>query len=690
MRHALLLAGVIVFTFIAYSNSFHTLFLFDNDQVILKDTRIQAVTSDNIRRILTHSYWEANPSGLYRPLTTLSYLLNYAVLGNGASPVGYHWFNLILHFINIGLVYALGLAIFEQIPAALLLSALWGLHPVQTEAVTNIVGRADLLAGFSVLAAVLCYRKAVQSSGARYVVWLAAIMLAVTAGMFSKENAIVAVGVIALYDLTFVRGVSWRSRIPGYVAVAVPCLAFLYVRALVIANAPFVPLPFIDNPLIGAGFWTARITAVKVIGRYFQLLVWPARLSFDYSYNAIPLFGWKLSGWEDWKAVFALIACSAAAVAAIFAWRRNKSVFFGIAFFFIALAPASNLVILIGSIMGERFLYLPSVGFAVIVVWAFYAIRERLRAKTRQAESLSHHTSGVVFSTAVGVILIAFAVRTYDRNLDWQDQQRFWRSAVEAAPGSYKAHIGAISNQLQVTQQDWQRSLGDVSRALATLDGLSDVQNAANAYCDAGIFYRSLGDKVKSKTEAADWYRKSLEALLRSEKILLAQDDKYREENARRGKPGLTFIPSVLYLELGRTYSRLSEPRKAIEAFERGRSLESDPDVLEELASAYRAAGDLRKAALALVEAMSVDPSRAQLSSKLVELYGEIDPHGCAVMRQGGSASINVNCPLVHGDLCAASRNVTGHFLRRGQKLEAAAIRRIAVQELGCEAGGLE
>jgi tetratricopeptide (TPR) repeat protein len=508
------------------------------------------------------------------------------------------------------------------------------------------------------------------------VAWLGAIALAVTAGMFSKESAIVAVGVIGLYDLTFVRGVSWRSRIPGYIAVAIPCLVFLYVRARVIASAPFVLLPFTDNPLTGVGFWTARMTAVKVIGRYFQLLVWPAGLSFDYSYNAIPLFGWKLSGWEDWKAVFALVACSAAAVAALVAWRRNKPVFFAIAFFFITLAPASNMVILIGSIMGERFLYLPSMGFAAIAVWAFYAIWLRLPANAA--------------GTVLGVILIAFAVRTYDRNLDWQDQQRFWRSAVEAAPGSYKAHIGAISNQLQVTQQDWQRSLRDVSRALATLDGLPDLQNAANAYCDAGIFYRSLGDKVESKTEAADWYRKSLEALLRSEKILLAQDDKYREENARRGKPGLTFIPSVVYLELGRTYIRLSEPRKAIEAFERGRSLESDPDVLEELASAYRAAGDPRKAAIALVEALSVDSSRTQLSAKLVELYGEIDPGGCAVSRQGGSASLNLDCPLVHGDLCTASRNVTRHFLRRGQQFEAAAIRRIAAQELGCEAGLLE
>ena len=678
---ALLLAAIVGLMFIAYSNSLHAPFLFDNAEAILNDSRIQAVNSDHLRRILGHSYWENTPTGLYRPLTTLSYLFNYAVLGNGANPAGYHWLNLILHAVNIGLVYALGLAIFELVPAALLLGAIWGLHPVLTESVTNIVGRADMLAAFGALAALLCYRKALRSSGARYAAWLAAVALAATAGIFSKESGIVAIGVIALYDFTFERARSWRLRVPGYLAAAVPCIVFLFVRARVIANAPYVPVPFADNPLVGAGFWTARMTAVKVIGRYFHLLVWPARLSFDYSYNEIPLFGWRLTGWEDWKAIFALIACGAAAVAAVAAWRRCKIVFFFIAFFFVALSPASNLLLLIGSIMAERFLYLPSVGFAACVVWALLAIRQR-RAY-RQAANI-----------AAGVILIAFAARIYNRNLDWLDQRRFWRSAVDAAPGSYKARIGATSNMLLATQKDWDRSIVDVSTALATLDGLPDLQNVANPYVDAGIFYRALGDRLASKT-AADastgtsagyWYRKSLTAVLRAEKILAAQDEQYRLENARRGKPGLTDIPGALYLELGRTYTRLGDSRHALEAFERGRLLAPDPDVLEELASAYLAAGNLRQAAISLVEALSVDPSRTQLSSKLVEVYGKIDPTGCAVSHQGGRPSLDLACPLVHDDLCTASRNVAGSLLRRGQKSEAAAIRQVAAEQLGCAA----
>ena len=155
MRRALLVSAVIGFAFCAYSNSFNAPFLLDNDPIILKDARIRAATSDHVQRILNEEYWPLGMSGLYRPLTTFSYMFNYSVLGNGANPSGYHWLNFTLHAVNMGLVYLLGLLIFEQMPAALLLAAIWGIHPVLTESVTNIVGRADLLGAFGVLAA-LC------------------------------------------------------------------------------------------------------------------------------------------------------------------------------------------------------------------------------------------------------------------------------------------------------------------------------------------------------------------------------------------------------------------------------------------------------------------------------------------------------------------------------------------------------
>ncbi len=683
-KHALLLAAAIGATFCAYSNSLQAPFLLDNDPVILNDPRIRTVTSSHIQRILTEQY-PLGLSGLYRPFTTLSYLFNYAVLGNGTNPAGYHWFNLILHAVNMALVYALGLAIFEQIPVALLLTAIWGLHPALTEAVTNIVGRADMLAAFGVLAALLCHRHALRTSGRTKAAWLAAMTLAVAAGMFSKEGAIVVAAVIPLYDFTFGRAASWRSRIPSYAAVAAPCLVFLYVRAQVLANAAAAPFPFCDNPLMGAGFWTARLTAVKIIGKYFLLLVWPARLSYDYSYNEIPLFGWGWSKWEDWKTVIAMVACVAAAVMAMRSYRRLKPVFFFIVFFFVALAPVSNLFIIIGSIMGERFLYLPSVGFAACAAAAIYAVWQRARAWQP-----SYRYAGVA---ALTVFPIMLAGRTYDRNADWLDPGRFWRSGLEAAPGSYRTNIVAATKAFLSPLNDWSQTIAEVDRALAILDGLPDLENTGFAYRDAALVYRTLGDKLAAgnsagnafaRTGAGYWYGKSLTALLRSERIELAQDERNRLLNAKRGMPGLTFLPSALYLQMGMTYSRLADPQHALAAFERGRVLDANPDLLEQLAEAYRAAGDRRKAAAALVEAVAEDPGRYALTSKLLELYTEIDPAGCAVSHEGGGSSLNVNCQMDHGDICAASRNMIAGLARGWRNFEAASIRRTAVEDFGC------
>lgn len=688
MKHVWLPAAVIGVTFLAYANSFHAPFLLDNNPIILRDPRVHEATAFDVHRILTQQYWETSPTGLYRPLTTLSFLFNYAILGNGADPLGYHWFNFILHAVNIVLVYALGVVIFDSIPAAAFLSALWGLHPVLTESVTNIVGRSDMLMAFSVLAGLLCHRKALSSSGMRKVVWIVAICAAAAIGIFSKESAVVLVGVFAIYDFTYGRSVSWRSRAPSYVAAAIPPVIYLYVRYRVLANGPYQAGAFFENPLLVAGFWTARMTAIKVIGKYLGLLIWPAQLSWDYGYNQIPLFGWTLSGWEDWKAIAALLVCAASAVAAIRSWRNQKPVFFAIAFFFVTLSPTSNLVILIGTIMGERLLYLPSVGFAIAVVWAANKLWRRLPARQPAYR--------YVVSAGMSVVLIGFAVRTYVRNADWLDPQRFWLGAAEVAPNSYKADMSAAANTYLGTQKDVIRSIRYADHALAILTPLPDSRKSPVAFHDAGVLYRNLGDmaaspstasKVPAGLDAAFWYRKSLDALLHSERIELAWDERFQTENAKRGIPGLTLRSSKLYLDLGRTYLRLSDTPHAIEAFERGRALESDPDLLEELASTYRSAGELHKAALALVEALAVDPERTALTPMLVELYGQIDPQGCAVIRQGGTPSLNPDCPLVHADVCAASRNVLGNYLHRGQQFAADFIRNVAEHDLGCAAG---
>jgi tetratricopeptide (TPR) repeat protein len=658
IRRLLPFAALIFLVLFAYSNSSGGLLLLDNERIILKDTRIRAATFENVRSILTQPYWQMVLGGLYRPLTTLSYLFNYAVLENGTSAAAYHWLNLLIHLLNVGLVYWLGLVIFEETAAAWLLGAVWGLHPILTESVTNVIGRADLLAAFGVLAGLYCHRMASARDGWRKAPWLAALMLAAAIGIFSKESAIVLVAVLVLHDVTFGAAAGWRTRFAGYAAAVIPGLIYLYVRAKVLAHALSAPIPFTDNPLVGADFWTARITATKVIGKSLWLWLWPARLSYDYSYNEIPLGGWT--------AILAILVCAALVGAAIWCWRRNRMVSFAIAFFFIAISPTSNLAILIGSIMAERFLYLPSIGLAILVVWA-----------------MRRFASQKIYRPVAAVLLIALAARTYARNGDWLDAQRFWQSGVEAAPGSYRTHILAAFMALPLTRENRDRVIANADRALAILDGLPDSENIPEAYRDAGTIYRVVGE---AGANPEHWYRKSLAALLRSERLELARDKIYRRENAARGSPGVSFLSSGLYLELGRTYNRLSDPRRAVSAFERGRAQASDPDLLEELAGAYEAVGETRKAAMALVEALAVDSKRNRLHGKLVELYGKVDPQGCSILREGGQLSLNVDCPLVHGDICSASRNVAAGYDRAGMASDAAFIRGVAARDLGCAA----
>jgi tetratricopeptide (TPR) repeat protein len=466
---------------------------------------------------------------------------------------------------------------------------------------------------------------------------------------------------MVIYDLAFPR--TWRARAAGYLALAVSFLVFFYVRGQVLARLPAGPVPFVDNPLVGAGFWTARLTAVKVIGKYLWLLLWPSRLSCDYSYNQIPLFTWG-----DWRTLAAVAACVALAAVAMVCYRRGKPVFFFIAFFFAALAPTSNLAIAIGTIMAERFLYLPSIGFAGCLVCAVYIVWRRF---PRAAVA------------ALALVSVAFAARTYTRNFDWFDDLSLWSSAAQACPASYKPHTYLAYYLVAAKEARLDAAVAEADRSLVIVDPLPDQRNIARAYLDAGLCYRMKGDTLAAP-RSGYWFQKSLAALLHGERIDLANTRNAQRVNLSRG---ITLANSgwfQLYLELGRTYLRLSDPRQALEAFQYGRTLQPDADLFEEMSAAYRAMGDPQQAAITLMEALGVDPSHTQFAAELVDLYQKTEPQTCAIRNVAGSVGLNLDCPLVHGQLCTASRNVALLYRQMNQEPMAVSTARSAIQDLGC------
>jgi tetratricopeptide (TPR) repeat protein len=442
-----------------------------------------------------------------------------------------------------------------------------------------------LLAAFGVLAGVMAHRRAANSQGRTRWLWLGALFAAAVIGFFSKESAIVLLGVMVAHDLAF-DSAGWRRSVAGYAAAGAAAVGFLIVRSGVLAHAPYAPLPFTDDPLLGAGFWTARLTAVGVIARYFGLLLWPARLSCDYSFQQIQLFHWYWLDWRDAPVGFGIVLVAGCAALGVWSYRRERGasvhgsqaplpygrgsvIAFFVAFFFITLAPTSNLVILIGSVMAERFLYLPAIAFTACIAIAGCALLRRVPVRGQAA--------------ILALICAGLAARTYARNADWATDLTLWASAVQTSPASYKTHVNYASYVAGPKGENLDAAIAEIEQSLAILSPLPDVENSARTWASAGFCYRVKGDR--SGPAARPWYEKARNALERATRIDQARMEQARAAAAAAGRPPSLPLTEMAYLELGRVYRRLGDLRKASDILVYAASRRNVPAIRSELAA---------------------------------------------------------------------------------------------------------
>jgi tetratricopeptide (TPR) repeat protein len=667
-----LLAALCAITLLAYANSFGMDLAMDSAQMIHHDQRIRRMSVDNLNLIVRQEYWYTGFSGLYRPVTTVSLLFNYAVLGNGDNATGYHWVNFLLHLGNVWLVYALSLRLLRQAWPAFFAAALWAVHPIGTESVTNIVGRADELAAMAVLGGLLLYIRS-MAMGSRRAAWAAVALFAVaTVGVFSKENAAVLLGLMLLWAISF--GIGERRqgvlrRVPAWAAVSASLVLSWWVRRLVFDPLPLPVYGFLDNPIVGADFWAARLTAIKVIGLDLWLLVWPLHLTCDRSYNQIPL-----AGWSDPFAWLALVVVGAILALALARYRKDRLIFCAAGFFGITLLPASNLLFPIGSIMAERFLYLPSAGFAIAVVALAYRLgRPRL-------------------TTAVLAAVIAlFAFRTFARNYDWKDDLTLTSTDVQTAPQSFKLHLNladALFKRDAVRNID--RAIQESETAWGIVRSLPPGLIPPLTPSNLGAYYGAKGDFMGGMLTAQGraLYQKSLAVLLRAREADSAIGKIYDEALRAHGKPltaRLRFQP--LYWNLGRTYARLGHNVEALEAYRHARSLNPAERLsYDAISDTYLASGNLESAAIALVEKTLVIPNDPDTIYALRDLYRKIPGGSCAIDYPRGRPALDVTCPRVRNDLCQAWADLAQAFLEARNTDWPRKIKQTAIQRYGCPA----
>jgi tetratricopeptide (TPR) repeat protein len=630
-QHALVFLLLATLIAAAYGNSLDGGFAYDNRFQILEDSRLRAVTAENVRRLFTEDlWWPRGVSGLYRPVTKVTFLANYALLGNGERALGYHLVNLAIHLLNALLVYRLALDIEMPFMAAFWSAAFFATHPIGTEAVTNLVGRADLLAALAVLGGLLLYR---HLQARPHVSRLAALGAMSGFGVLAKENAAILPGMMVLSDVTFRR----RPAVKGYVAVALPLLAVWLWRAHLYANMPVVDRPFVDNPLVAADFWTARLTAFNVLARYVFLLVWPATLANDYAYRQI-----APASWTDPIALAGLALVATLVVVAVRAQRRAPAVAFLIGFFFVALLPISNLLFPIGSIMAERFLYLPLVGFAAVIALVIPLILRQ----PRLAAVLS------------GCIVLAYCGRTALRNRDWEDSLHLWSSAVAAVPESFRAHQSLALALFH--GGDLEAAIAEGERARTILAGLPPDHTDPTTLYELGRFYAAKAEHAGP--DRTSWYERAAEVLGEAATANRVRSAVFRARAEALGRSPddiVDFGDSRIFYHYAGALSALGRPREAIEPLRWACHLSPDEVVpYNALGRAHLMAGEPEAAALVLLEALDLEPRNSETLGLLAHAMHAIPDAGCTRLIADGRLALDRNCPWLAARACPARRSL--------------------------------
>jgi Flp pilus assembly protein TadD len=587
-------------------------FIHDDHRLIEQNELIR--DPSRATEIVSKGYWsvdEASVPNLYRPLTILSFALNHAV--GGLRPFGYRVVNLILHvLVTVMVVWLCRRACGGEPPriattAPLVGGLLFAVHPIHTEVLGYVVGRAELLAAAGSLGCVLLFlmaRAREGEAGRGMHGGLAVASLACfAAGFLAKENAVVAPLLALAADRWIVRRrIAWRYHVAAAVALAL----VLAVRFAVLGGLnPGGSTHEVDNPIAGAPFLQGRLTAIEIIGRYFWLLVAPVRLAIDYSFDTIPL----AQGLLDPGVILGLIVIGAWGAGLAASWTRAPVMALSLSWMGLALLPVANLVLPIGTILAERLLYLPSVGFCLLAGAAFQRMESRAIASggTRAAPRLG------ALRIVAAILLVALAARSAVRLRDWRDDHAVFEAAVTVHPRSVRALFNYAS-ACELRGED-----GKARRAYEEAIAIFPRFEQAH-YNLAGVHARG-----ESWSEAARHYREALRGQPANPRYLVNLGHtlngmrSYSEARTVLGR-ALEADPqsSEAYTNLGAALLGLGEADAAVEAYRQSVSLDpGNADYQRNLGIALQRAGRLEYAVAAFRRSLALRPGDVDLQAAI-------------------------------------------------------------------------
>uniref|UniRef100_A0A6Q2XCA8 dolichyl-phosphate-mannose--protein mannosyltransferase n=1 Tax=Esox lucius TaxID=8010 RepID=A0A6Q2XCA8_ESOLU len=393
-KEILLLTGLVVG---CYWNSLSCGFVFDDVSAILDNKDLRPATP--LSNLFLNDFWgtpmaEERSHKSYRPLTVLTFRLNY--LFSELSAASYHLLNVGLHAVVCVLLLVF-CRLFLDKTSSLVATLLFAVHPIHTEAVTGVVGRAELLSSIFLLAAFLTYTR---SKGADHsIVWtpIALTVVLVAAATLCKEQGITVIGICCVHEVFVAQGFTLPMLLDALLQVLrgkdgfpyailqtilklivliISTLLLVIIRVQVIQSQLPVFTRF-DNPAAVSLTPTRQLTFNYLLPVNAWLLLNPSELCCDWTMGTIPLVESLL----DLRNLATLAFYSLLGLLAYHSLRHShcsaKTILMALSLIVLPFIPASNLFFPVGFVVAERVLYVPSMGFCVLVAHGFRTVSNK-------------------------------------------------------------------------------------------------------------------------------------------------------------------------------------------------------------------------------------------------------------------------------------------------------------------------